>query len=410
MARPDCSACSRATGMLRAAASTPMTSAPSRAIGSASSPPPQPMSRSRSPAKGRGALGVAAELRRDLVDDVVEPARVEHVQRLELAVRDPTIPRPSPRTWRSRRRQSYWRSAVALMSANLHCSQRPVGIYSAGHEGKPEPRRHGPRSGLYPPIEPFRQQVMEMPGGHRVYVEQCGRPDGVPVVVLHGGPGGGCSPGMRRFFDPAHYRVVLFDQRGCGRSTPERQRREQHHLGPRRRHRAHPRRSSASSAGRCSAAPGAPASALIYAQTHPERVRGAGAARRLHHDPGRAPLVLRRRRRRVLAGAVGGLLADDPGGGAARPDRRLPPAAVRRRRGRADALRPRLGRLGERARGARPRRGARLPVLGLLARLRPAGEPLLHQRRLSRRRRPHPARTWPGSPGSPATSCRAATT
>jgi proline iminopeptidase len=61
---------------------------------------------------------------------------------------------------------------------------------------------------------------MEMPGGHRVYVEQCGKPDGVPVVVLHGGPGGGCSPGMRRFFDPSHYRVVLFDQRGCGRSSP----------------------------------------------------------------------------------------------------------------------------------------------------------------------------------------------
>lgn len=59
-----------------------------------------------------------------------------------------------------------------------------------------------------------------MPGGHRVYVEQCGRPDGVPVIVLHGGPGGGCSPGMRRFFDPAHYRVILFDQRGCGRSSP----------------------------------------------------------------------------------------------------------------------------------------------------------------------------------------------
>ncbi len=73
---------------------------------------------------------------------------------------------------------------------------------------------------LYPPIEPFRQQILEMPGGHRVYVEQCGKPDGVPVVVLHGGPGGGCSPGMRRFFDPAHYRTVLFDQRGCGRSAP----------------------------------------------------------------------------------------------------------------------------------------------------------------------------------------------
>lgn len=78
----------------------------------------------------------------------------------------------------------------------------------------------GPRSGLYPPLEPYRQQVLEVSGGHRVYVEQCGRPDGVPVVVLHGGPGGGCSPGMRRFFDPKHYRVVLFDQRGCGRSAP----------------------------------------------------------------------------------------------------------------------------------------------------------------------------------------------
>jgi proline iminopeptidase len=78
----------------------------------------------------------------------------------------------------------------------------------------------GARNGLYPPIEPFRQQVLEMPGAHRVYVEQCGRPEGEPVVVLHGGPGGGCSPGMRRFFDPGHYRAVLFDQRGCGRSGP----------------------------------------------------------------------------------------------------------------------------------------------------------------------------------------------
>ena len=78
----------------------------------------------------------------------------------------------------------------------------------------------GPRSALYPPLEPFRQQLLDMPGGHRVYVEQCGKPDGAPVVVLHGGPGGGCSPGMRRFFDPRHYRAVLFDQRGCGRSSP----------------------------------------------------------------------------------------------------------------------------------------------------------------------------------------------
>ncbi len=56
--------------------------------------------------------------------------------------------------------------------------------------------------------------------GHSVYVEQCGNPDGIPVVVFHGGPGGGCSPSMRRYFDPETYRIVLFDQRGCGRSRP----------------------------------------------------------------------------------------------------------------------------------------------------------------------------------------------
>jgi len=59
-----------------------------------------------------------------------------------------------------------------------------------------------------------------MGDGHRIYVEQCGRPDGIPVIVLHGGPGGGCSPAMRRYFDPGVYRVILFDQRGCGRSRP----------------------------------------------------------------------------------------------------------------------------------------------------------------------------------------------
>ncbi|GAB4268569.1 MAG: prolyl aminopeptidase [Pararhodobacter sp.] len=73
---------------------------------------------------------------------------------------------------------------------------------------------------LYPPIEPFDRRTLDVGDGHSVYVEQCGNPQGVPVVVLHGGPGGGCSPMMRRFFDPAHYRIVLFDQRGCGRSRP----------------------------------------------------------------------------------------------------------------------------------------------------------------------------------------------
>jgi proline iminopeptidase len=73
---------------------------------------------------------------------------------------------------------------------------------------------------LYPAINPFDQRVIPVSGGHKIYMEQCGNPTGIPVVVLHGGPGGGCSPAMRRFFDPAIYRVILFDQRGCGRSRP----------------------------------------------------------------------------------------------------------------------------------------------------------------------------------------------
>ena len=73
---------------------------------------------------------------------------------------------------------------------------------------------------LYPPIDPLDQRMLDVGDGHTVYMEQCGNPDGVPVVVLHGGPGGGCSPAMRRYFDPNYYRVILFDQRGCGRSRP----------------------------------------------------------------------------------------------------------------------------------------------------------------------------------------------
>lgn len=73
---------------------------------------------------------------------------------------------------------------------------------------------------LYPDTRPFDQRMIDRGDGHHIYVEQCGNPEGRPVLVLHGGPGGGCSPFMRRFFDPGHYRVVLFDQRGCGRSRP----------------------------------------------------------------------------------------------------------------------------------------------------------------------------------------------
>jgi len=72
----------------------------------------------------------------------------------------------------------------------------------------------------YPPIEPYEQGWLDVGQGNEVYWETVGNPDGKPAVFLHGGPGGGCSPGHRRMFDPARYRVVLFDQRNCGRSRP----------------------------------------------------------------------------------------------------------------------------------------------------------------------------------------------
>lgn len=72
----------------------------------------------------------------------------------------------------------------------------------------------------YPPIEPYDQGMLDVGDGNLVYWEVCGNPNGKPALVVHGGPGSGCGPGTRRHFDPERYRVVLFDQRGCGRSTP----------------------------------------------------------------------------------------------------------------------------------------------------------------------------------------------
>ena len=73
---------------------------------------------------------------------------------------------------------------------------------------------------LYPEIEPFDSGMLPVDERHTLYWEQCGNPNGKPVVILHGGPGGGCSPKMRQFHDPSKYRIILFDQRGSGRSTP----------------------------------------------------------------------------------------------------------------------------------------------------------------------------------------------
>lgn len=73
---------------------------------------------------------------------------------------------------------------------------------------------------VYPHIEPYQSGFIDVGDGHNMYFEQSGNPNGKPVIALHGGPGGGSSPGMRRFFDPARYRIVMLDQRGAGRSTP----------------------------------------------------------------------------------------------------------------------------------------------------------------------------------------------
>lgn len=126
---------------------------------------------------------------------------------------------------------------------------------------------------LYPANEPFDARMINVDDGHSVYVEQVGNPEGIPVVVLHGGPGGGCSPSMRRFFDPKRFRVVLFDQRGCGRSRP--------HAAIEANTTWHLvedietiRQSLGIDRWYCFGGSWGATLALIYAQTHPERALG----------------------------------------------------------------------------------------------------------------------------------------
>ena len=83
-----------------------------------------------------------------------------------------------------------------------------------------------PKYGLFPAIEPHHSGRLKVSTLHEIYYEVSGNPSGKPVVVCHGGPGGGTSPSMRRYFDPDAYRIILFDQRGCGRSTPHAELRE----------------------------------------------------------------------------------------------------------------------------------------------------------------------------------------
>ena len=103
-----------------------------------------------------------------------------------------------------------------------------------------------PVSWLYPEIEPFRTGMLDVGDGHELYYEECGASDGKPVVFLHGGPGAGTGPKHRRFFHPERYRIVLFHQRGCGRST----RRGPAHFRRKRRRTAARRGSKGTSASR----------------------------------------------------------------------------------------------------------------------------------------------------------------
>ena len=129
------------------------------------------------------------------------------------------------------------------------------------------------RRAFYPEIQPFQRGRLRVSPLHEIYYEQCGNPRGQPAVVLHGGPGGGITPFLRQMHDPSHYRIILFDQRGCGQSTPHAELAEnttwdlvadmerlRQHLG----------------IERWQVAGGSWGStlALAYAETHPERVTG----------------------------------------------------------------------------------------------------------------------------------------
>jgi proline iminopeptidase len=80
--------------------------------------------------------------------------------------------------------------------------------------------RNAPRRELYPALEPYRHGYLRVSDVHEIYYEESGNPAGKPAVFLHGGPGAGSDKRARQFFDPRHYRIVVFDQRGCGRSRP----------------------------------------------------------------------------------------------------------------------------------------------------------------------------------------------
>jgi len=125
---------------------------------------------------------------------------------------------------------------------------------------------------LYPAIAPYSHGRLRVSDVHEIYYEETGNPDGIPVLTVHGGPGGGSSPTMRRFHDPKHYRIILFDQRGCGRSTPHAELEENttwHLVDDMERLREH----LGIEAWHLFGGSWGSTLSLAYAQTHPERVQ-----------------------------------------------------------------------------------------------------------------------------------------
>ena len=111
-----------------------------------------------------------------------------------------------------------------MIFMNLECAL-PLEVCtppnSGRNEASMETMKESPLpNALYAPLEPYDADWLDVGDGHRIYYEQCGRSEGIPVVFLHGGPGSGCSLRHRQLFDPQRCRVILFDQRGCGRSLP----------------------------------------------------------------------------------------------------------------------------------------------------------------------------------------------
>jgi proline iminopeptidase len=112
------------------------------------------------------------------------------------------------------------RVSASRSSASRASSSRAPASRASASRGAARTAASAPRRELYPPIEPYNHGYLRVSDVHEMYYEECGNPAGKPAVFLHGGPGAGSDKRARQFFDPTHYRIVIFDQRGCGRSRP----------------------------------------------------------------------------------------------------------------------------------------------------------------------------------------------